>query len=693
MGIIHVLDKHTANLIAAGEVVERPASAVKEMLENSADAGATRVTVEIKNGGTSYFRVTDDGSGMSKEDLPRSILRHATSKIKEPSDLSAIGTYGFRGEALAAIAAVSDLRILTKRREDSTGQVLHVCSGEIVESGEAGCPDGTTIAASDIFRNVPARRKFLKKDSSEASACLAVVEKFALSRPHIAVSFISDGNEKLRTDGDGSLQNAIYRCLGKEFAAKLLPVEYTYEGISVSGYIGRPECARPSRGLQNFFINNRFVRSGTICAALEEGYRAFCPVGKFPAAVLFCTLDPHRVDVNIHPAKTEVKFSEEKKVFEAVLFAVRTALNKGSVFSEPAPRAETGAAFSERVAAELGMKTAPTSSVSLYRQIDEKQNDTASKRAVSNRVEPVSELKEDLPSEPKTAASFSASASRIETNTTEKVSVPDFRNAFSDDSDGVTGMRTTPNLSEVRTPDLFDRKVPEPFTAPKLELSKSDIPSPPPYREAAPDTPKAAPIQQTLLPSEEKSVRFRIIGECFNTFILVERDDTLYLIDKHAAHERILYEEIKDCSDRRGSQMLLEPIPIRLSTEEYAALIENKDLFDKTGFLFDGFGENVILLRAFPEHLETSDLPDVMTSLAAKLCEGGAHAGSDLFDRALFTAACKAAVKAGQRNSYLRDAYIAEKIFSDEAILYCPHGRPVITEFTKDKLYRIFKRT
>lgn len=716
MGIIHVLDKHTANLIAAGEVVERPASAVKEMLENSADAGASRITVEIKNGGTSYFRVTDDGVGMSEEDLPRCVLRHATSKIKEPSDLSAIGTYGFRGEALAAIAAVSDLRILTKRREDPIGHVLHIAGGEVLESGEAGCPDGTTIAASDIFRNIPARRKFLKKDSSEASACLAVCEKFALSRPHIAVTLLSDGAEKLRTEGDGILKNAIYSCLGKDFAAKLIPVNYEHEGISVTGYIGKPETARPSRGLQNFFINNRYVRSGTICAALEEGYRAFCPIGKFPAAVLFCTLDPHRVDVNIHPAKTEVKFSEEKAVFETVLFAVRSALNKGTVFERAPARTETD--FSKAMTESLGIKKAPTQSTSLYRREDEKKAAVPTEKAESESKNESQTASASVPAFPPAAENVPSVSPMTDMPPTEKVpsvppvsevsptrsappapeafSAPDFRSAFSDESEGVSDFRSpNPAPNAVHTPNLFgNASEPEPFVRPSLDLSALSVPTPPIHAEEPP-APPSEPIQQTLEPSEpeEQSPRFRVIGECFHTFILVERGDTLYLIDKHAAHERILYEEIKSCSEGRGAQILLEPIRIRLSTEEYAALTENKELFSGTGFLFDDFGEGVILLRSFPEHLEMRDLPDIITSLAAKLCEGGVHAGSDLFDRALFTAACKAAVKAGQRNSYLQDEYIAKKIFSDEAILYCPHGRPVLTEFTKDKLYRIFKRT
>lgn len=754
MGIIHVLDKHTANLIAAGEVVERPASAIKEMLENAADAGATRITVEIKNGGTTYFRVTDNGCGISAEDLPKTILRHATSKIREPSDLSAIGTYGFRGEALAAIAAVSELRILTKRREDANGSVLHVRGGEILEIAEAGCPDGTTVTVSDIFKNLPARRKFLKKDSSEASACLAVTEKFALSRPHIAVNFLSDGNEKLSTDGSGSLKNAIYFCLGKDFAARLVPVNYTHEGITIDGFVGKPETARPSRGLQNFFINGRYVRSGTMCAALEEGFRAFCPIGKFPAAVLFCTLDPHRVDVNVHPAKTEVKFSEEKLVFEAVLFAVRSALNRGTTYDafsdapqkaanassdRPAQTSSTDRSGQESkasflaheqsstvgqekacsdLAAALGMKQAPRSSTAQLADLDasrqsDTSGDTSSFRRESVPTAPLSG-QSTLPPNEKTASTSSheresyspaphgtaKAALDSEKNGTplsnrscdESASVPDFRNAFSNDVDGLSGgIRMQAQSLEVHAPDTF--------TAPAIDTTVMSIPTPPPVYEAqAPTT--EPPIQQSFLEelAEEDNahvapIRYRVIGECFDTFILVEKDGVLYIIDKHAAHERILYEEIKHAADHNGAQYMLEPIPIRLSTEEYAAMLENKSYFDGTGFIFDSFGDNTILLRAFPEHISSRDLPDVITCLAAKLSEGNGNAAGDLFDRALFTAACKAAVKAGQRNSSLQDEYIAEKIFSDEAILYCPHGRPVLTEFTKDKLYRIFKRT
>ena len=686
---INILDKHTANLIAAGEVVERPASAIKEMLENSADAGATRITVEIKNGGTSYFRVTDNGCGMSSEDLPKAILRHATSKICTSSDLAAIGTYGFRGEALAAIAAVCDLRILTKRSIDSFGSVLHINSGEIIESGEAGCPDGTTIAASDIFKNVPARRKFLKKDVSEGIACLAVVEKFALSRPDIAVNFVADGKPKLKTSGDGDLKNTIYSCLGKDFAAKLLPLDYTYEGISVSGYVGKPETARSGRSMQNFFINGRYVRSGTICAALEEGFRAFCPAGRFPAAVIFCSLDFSRVDVNIHPAKTEVKFSEEKKVFEAVLFAVKTSLNKGTSYAAQETITENTIVFPkvEQKAVPVPTPVVKPSVPSMPSYIPDIPASSEKPKINSHTL--AQSIGLDTSALPRTSTESyrEADEKKAFEEKIHSVKTPDFKNAFAGDFEGIT--------------DSITKKHDEPlFVKASVPTSSMDIFSPAPKIDTEaliPEKKDEAQISFELSSDteqkEESPIKLSVIGECFNSFILVEKDDVLYVIDKHAAHERILYEEIKGISADCPSQTLLEPIRIPLSTEEFAAVADNTDYFDKTGFVIELFGTNSILVRAYPAHLNTNDLADIFTSIASKLLEGNGHAAGDLFDRALFSAACKAAVKAGQRNSIYADEEIAKKIFSSDAILYCPHGRPVIFEFTKEKLYKMFKRT
>ena len=339
MGIINVLDKHTANLIAAGEVVERPSSAIKELMENSADAGATQITVEIKNGGSTYIRVSDNGCGIAAEDVPVCILRHATSKIKTKNDLASISTLGFRGEALAAISAVTRLRIMTKRKDDDTGTYFAADFGEKKEISETGCPVGTTIIAENLFENVPARRKFLRKDVSESKAVGAAVEKFALSKPYIAVTLISDGSVRLKTPGDGSLRNCIYAALGREFTDNMLPVSYTLGGIDVTGFIGKPQLARPNRNLQNFFINERYIKSGTMAAGLEEGFKSFCPIGKFPACVLFLKIDFDKVDINIHPAKLEVKFSGERQVFETVMYAVRNALSRGMDSFAP-PRAQ-----------------------------------------------------------------------------------------------------------------------------------------------------------------------------------------------------------------------------------------------------------------------------------------------------------------------------------------------------------------
>lgn len=656
MGIINILDKATANLIAAGEVVERPASAVKELLENSADAGATRVTVEIKNGGTTYIRVTDDGCGMTQDDLKNCILRHATSKISKADDLFHIGTYGFRGEALAAIAAVCNLKIMTKRGEDPIGHVLTCSGGANVEMYEAGCPDGTTIIASDIFANIPARRKFLKKDSSEGSAVLAVTEKFALSRPHIVVTLIADGNIKLRTDGDGSLKNAIYSCLGKDFATRLIDISYSYEGITVSGFIGKPEVCRPSRNMQNFFINGRYIKSGTICAALEEGFRAFCPVGKFPAAVIFCDIDPSRVDVNIHPAKTEVKFTEDRKVFDAILFAVKTALGKGTSFE------------------------ANTTPLPQKPEVFGNEGSFEGTRDFSKELREFFTHKDERPTIPE-------SPPAKETSAKAESAIESLKNAFSEESSGVLGF--APHAP------VKDGKLTFGATEPAKVL---EIYTPKAANEAVEkNVPKAdTPEEQVsfdITTDDSPKVNFRVIGECFDSYIIVEKDGVLYLIDKHAAHERIIYEEIKHTASDKGSQIMLEPIRVSLSTDEYQAICENADYFESTGFSLDPLGNNQVVVRSIPEHIPSSDVPDIIISLATKLMSGNGKAAADLFDRALFSAACKAAIKAGQKNSYFQDEYITRKIFSDEAVLYCPHGRPVIIEFTKDRLDRMFKRT
>ena len=654
MGIINVLDKQTANLIAAGEVVERPSSAIKEMLENCADAGATCITVEIKNGGTSFIRVTDNGCGILREDVPKCILRHATSKIKTGSDLEAIGTFGFRGEALAAIAAVSRVRILTKSDKEDEGTLFECHFGEQIELCDAGCPQGTTITVENIFENVPARRKFLKKDSTEALSVAAVCEKFALSRSEIAVTLISDNNIKIQTPGDGNLRSAIYSCIGREFANVLFPVDYEYHGVRIHGFIAKPEYSRPNRNMQNFFVNNRYIRSRTMLAALEEGFRGFCPTGKFPACVLFCDLDLRLVDVNVHPAKLEIKFSDERRVFDAIYFAVKNALNQAVTFS--------------------GF----TSDEQAFPVIEKKQ------------AEPVVEAKiEEHKTEVKAELKVPYKAPVAPPLYTEPVTfTPKVENKSQSEN------KQAPTLDFLK--DVYTLTQPKTSVeTPKPEIRITEIGDNVKQEIKPVEVQNTVPIevfkQEEITPEKKKQSPI-YIGEAFSTYIVAQNGQSLYLVDKHAAHERIIYEKLKKPDHENSAQYLLEPINVVLTPKEAEAAIENKEYFEKIGFDFDEFGANTVIIRSIPTPIAQSDAGDVFTFLAGKLAEGNNKSAGEIFDRALFTAACRAAIKAGDKHTDFDNKYILDEIFNNEAVLYCPHGRPVIYEFTKQKLDKMFDR-
>ena len=694
MGIINVLDKHTANLIAAGEVVERPASAVKEMLENCADAGASAVTVEIKDGGTSFVRITDNGCGMAREDVPKAILRHATSKIKTGSDLEAIGTLGFRGEALAAIAAVSSVRILTKRPEDEIG-TLFVCRfGEVISTEDAGCPDGTTIIVENIFENTPARRKFLKKNTTEGSAVLAVCEKFALSRPNISVRFLSDGNPKLQTPGDGKMQSAVYAAIGREFASAMLPVDYEFSGVRVHGYIGKPEICRANRNMQNFFVNGRYIKSRTLMAALEEGFRGFCPIGRFPACVLFVELDLRFVDVNIHPAKLEIKFSDERKVFDTLYFAVKNALSRGisGVFAAEndaetisVPQMPQTASDSQSPA-PMPQSAARAETVSLHSQ-------TAPPAA-----RPVSSLITDLPAN---------RASLLQNEPPHAPPVPEVPPI-----PPTPEVPPTPSVPEAPpTPSVPDAPpVPEtppenlrPFDAPEAPAATATdghadgliyTEVKPLFTEPARTIPEKQPVfaQSTLVQKHELAEAV-YIGEAFDTYLLAEYAGSLYIIDKHAAHERIIYERIKHTADTGDAQFLLEPLSVTLTPKEYDAVQNSRSYFAAIGFDFEEFGADTVLVRSAPTSIAIGDCRDVFTFLAGKLAEGNTKSAGEIFDRALYTAACKAAIKAGNKFTDIDNRRIVHEIFANDAVLYCPHGRPVLVEYTKERLEKMFGRT
>ncbi len=666
LGIINVLDKQTANLIAAGEVVERPSSAIKEMLENCADAGATSITVEIKNGGTTFIRVTDNGHGMTREDVPKCILRHATSKIKTGSDLEAIGTFGFRGEALAAIAAVSRVRILTKSAQEQTGTLFECNFGEQITLEDAGCPEGTTITVENIFENVPARRKFLKKDSTEALSVTAVCEKFALSRCEIALTLISDNNIKLQTPGDGELKSAIYACIGREFASALFPVSYEYHSVIIRGFIAKPEFSRPNRNMQNFFVNNRYIRSRTMMAAIEEGFRGFCPTGKFPACVLFCDIDLRLVDVNVHPAKLEIKFSDEKRVFDAVYFGVKNALSSAVTFSGFTNDQEVFPQISKDINSrpiDLDTKKepykAPTPPPLYNSQVVQKNESLFTEVKNDNKNSQAAKLNffDDVYSEPKVKAIHNTDA------------VNDNKDALSENpaSKEAQGIKIT-NVAEDTQPlsvfDAADTKAPQP-----IEVFKQD------------EIIETKKLQKPIY-----------IGEAFNTYIIVQNGQSLYLIDKHAAHERIIYERLKKPSHENNAQYMLEPIHVHLTLKEAQAALENRKYFEKIGFDFDEFGQNTIIIRSIPTPIAKIDAADVFTFLAGKLSDGNARSAGEVFDRALFTAACRAAIKAGDKHTDIDNQYIIDEIFNNEAVLYCPHGRPVIYEFTRAKLDKMFDR-
>ena len=624
------LSPHVANLIAAGEVVERPASAVKELLENAVDAGASKITVEIRDGGMTFLRVTDNGCGMTPEDAATAFQRHATSKLRTEEDLAAIGTMGFRGEALAAIASVSRIDLLTKTPGSLSGTSLHLEAGEIVEQTEAGCPDGTTILVRDLFYNTPARMKFMKSDTVEGSRVAATVQMQALAHPDVAFQFVRDGKTVLSTPGNGGLEAAVYTVYGRE-CARMVKVESRWENYSLTGYVSKPTDARPSRNLQTFFVNNRPVKSRLLISALEEAYRNQIMVGKFPACVLHLDLPATAVDVNVHPAKTEVKFLSEKAVFDCVHYGVLGALNKQpdrpQVQFKPAPQP-----------APEPSKTAPAAKKEpFFRTMTPAEYKTFS-AAVA-----------DAP-QPKKDAAVAAAA-----------------------------------------------KIERPANMPLREFVQL-----PQIREDKPLPPKPAPKKVELPPVEEteqvtlempKVSDWRMVGELYHSYILVEQGDDAFLIDKHAAHERILFEKLKANQEAISFQALLSPIPVRLSPAAAGELLANKEMLEELGFEIEEFGDNTVLLRQIPMDLSPEDAAEAVEELSSGLLSGRREHKDTVRDELLHTVACKAAIKAGWKNDEAELLAVAKEVMSREDLKYCPHGRPICVSLSKKQLEKQFKRT
>lgn len=666
MSKINVLPFEIANLIAAGEVVERPSSVLKELIENSIDSGATKIIAEIKRGGTALIRVSDNGCGMEKEDLPIALRRHATSKIKDKSDLSTIMTLGFRGEALAAIASVSVLTIISKTKEATVGNMLTAEAGEVVDISEVGSADGTTVVVENLFYNVPARRKFLKKDSTEAMNVAALVEKVALSRPDISIQLLIDGEEKFKTPGDSELINAIWAVLGKDFASKLIKVFGEANGVRVSGYVGRSDNVRKNRNLLNIFINGRYVKSLTAQAAIEKAYTSYIAPESFPACVLMLDMNPANIDVNVHPAKLEVKFSDERAVFETVYYTVKEALEA----SEYRPEISLQAKKSEKNA--LGAFV-PVQDTTRHEQMS--LGDSFFKKETAESF-----INNYLNSVPKTSnKDFRAEASA-------KPSGLDASVSFSKKYREPQGAKTTKeSLTPKSSLELLER----------YHEARAEEPSLKAYEESPIKSERDAAVSE--IPEAKTAKSYKYVGEAFNCYVMIEYEGALLIIDKHAAHERILFEDIKAryASDGRvASQSLLLPITVILTPEELSSAREFSEDLKEVGFDFY-INEGALDLTAIPEKISASDAEALVFEMLTELSEGrGNPKNTDAIrrEKALYQIACKAAIKGGRFYDKAIIDWLIDKVLSLPDITVCPHGRPIAYKMKKSELDRQFDR-
>ena len=708
MGNIQVLSFEVANLIAAGEVVDRPASAIKEMMENAIDAGAKHITVEIQHGGVSFMRVTDDGCGMSEEDLPMAIRRHATSKIKDATDLESIFTLGFRGEALAAISSVSDMRIISKRREDPMGHMLEVRGGQFLGVTEHGSRDGTTGIVENLFANVPARRKFLKRDATESMAVSANVERVALSHPEIAVRLIVDGVQKLETAGDGQLKSAIYAVFGRDFANRLLPVTGDYEGITISGFIGRPDHVKVNRNYQNFFINHRYVRSKTAMAAIEQAFVSYCAPEKYPCCVIFIELNPARVDVNVHPAKLEVKFSNEKPVFEAIYYSVRQALEQNTVrpdMSVVNPAAKLGVIGDRVSEATAPIETGRPESLSKRQLTMETAPTTPAKETTYRNAVPAFGADTKKPQQERITAdeylrryTSREQAKEKTAPQTAPVEMPAARRPISEtpapvieeipmevyEAEARAMMRhatTAVNVSPVGDGAL---DIPSPVEVVALDVPQIPQPS------AEPVAPDVSPIPAAI------TQPWRMVGEVFNSYVIVEQGDRMLIIDKHAAHERIIFEDLKAQmkAGEANVQMLMLPIDVMLMSDEVGLIDTYRAELESIGFSFTCM-RNTVSVDAIPTGIEPGAVPDMFSTFAEQLRDGSnaVKLTRDIaFEKALYQASCKAAIKAGRVYPEEHIQWLVSKLMELPDITYCPHGRPVAMEMKKRQIDHQFER-
>lgn len=678
MGKIHILDTEISNKIAAGEVVERPASVIKELVENSIDAGATNISVEIKKGGALYMRVTDNGSGMPGEDAELCFLRHATSKIQTGDDLDAIYTLGFRGEALSSIGAVARVTLYTKRRDAEEGVCVICDGGEIMSSEAAGVPDGTSITVENLFYNTPARLKFMKKDATEAGYISDIISRFILAHPEISFKLITDGKEKLFSSGDNLLKNAVYTIYGKDYAKAVLEVDETYENIRISGVIGKGNVSRPNRNYQSFFVNKRYIKSPLIIRAVEEAYKNQVMIGKFPMAALNIEINPSLIDINVHPTKLEVKFSNEKDIYHAVYYAVKNAL-----YALPnVPKIERGEPEFKRDEAK---------------QLEIADLASQAKESAETKREDGAELLSGLADAAQTrnksgahenpylrqAAELKRAREEDDTEKIEKIKekysylLDTLQNrSYVADSQPVIG-------GGAKMEEKFEAVTERADRAEEI-VKKENLPE-----TAVFDTTKDKPEQNIFIDEY-----FEVIGQIFDTYIIVEKNDEMLIIDQHAAHERLKYEELKETLALRQiyPQILLEPEVVNLTGAEFGAYKENKELLDGLGFETEEFGDNSVIVRSVPGDVEIGEVESLVLELIVQAQNSKKELITEKNQRLLYTIACKAAVKANMAMSKTEMETLVRNVFRLRNINTCPHGRPIVVSMTKKEIEKEFKR-
>lgn len=653
MPSINVLSKEISELIAAGEVIERPASVIKELVENSIDSGAKHITVELQNGGTIYMRVTDDGCGMKFDDVPTAFLRHATSKIVSKADLDNICTLGFRGEALASVAAVSKVELMTKRSSDTFGTLYKINGSNQVSHEQTGCPDGTTIIIRDLFYNVPVRQKFMKKDVTEANAVSQILHKITLSHPEIAFKLIRDNRLEFNSSGDGELFSAVYAVYGRDFARDLIPVDYTHNNIKVSGYVIKPLYAKSNRTFQNFFVNGRYVKSRLCSTALESAFTNMIMTGKFPACILMLDLIPASIDVNIHPAKAEVRFTDEKTVSDAVFFAVKNGLmNDGLIYEfELKPKTDWSKAVVDEVDDEEIQQELMFTPVD---KIEETENAMkASEACEKTETQNVPEATEFENSDKITDMKSDMEKAMEHISVCRPMSVPEEAETVSENVDGFKYLNT------------------KSFVKPVAEEIK----------------PEPEPI------AAKEKTKIRVIGEAFKNYIMAEVDDTIVMIDKHAAHERVIFERLKSRNCRQYSQLIIDSSEVLLPMNEFDALENNSELLADMGFQFDFSKKPYVITKAVPTFMTALNLDEIIPEIAENLYLGKQNPQTHILDDMLHTLACKSAIKANDKNDIRELQALVEQVYSDEKIRHCPHGRPVMFTMTKGNIEHQFKRS